>query len=127
MKNKTKSRHAFLLRWHWRIGFAVMIFLIILSITGVALNHARLLGFDQIYLDAEWIMRAYNMELPPGIPPEEAEDYRGKGITLERFILDIHTGSIIGLPGKLLTDLAAFAILFLCASGLYNLRRRKKW
>ena len=121
-----KIKRSFLLRWHWRIGIIATIFLIILSITGIALNHARLLGLDHIYLDAEWIMSLYNMDLPPDIPPEQAEDYRGKGITLERFILDLHSGALIGLPGKVISDLTALAIIFLCLTGAYNLWKRKK-
>ncbi len=121
-----KIKRGFLLRWHWRIGLISAIFLLIIALTGLALNHARLLGLHHIYIDTDWVMALYNMELPPDMSPEMAEDYRGKGITLEKLILDIHSGVIIGLPGKILSDLAALAILFLSATGIYNLWKRKK-
>ncbi len=126
MKINLKVNRAFLLRWHWRIGLSAAFFLFVIALTGLALNHARALGLHHIYLDAEWILTAYNMDLPPDIPPEMAEEYRGKGITLEKFMLDLHTGAIIGLPGKLLSDLTALAILILSASGVYNWWKRKK-
>lgn len=122
----TTKKRRFLLRWHWRIGITSVIFLLLLATTGLALNHARHIGLDQIYIDTEWILSLYNMDLPPDVPQDMAEQYRGKGITLERLILDIHSGNIIGLPGKIISDLAALAIIFLCLSGLYNLWKRKK-
>ena len=121
-----KIKRTFLLRWHWRIGLFAVIFLVLISITGIALNHAQFLGLNHIYLDAPWIMSLYNMDLPPDMPIEQGEEYRGKGITLEKFILDLHSGVIIGLSGKILSDLVALAILFLSATGIYNLWKRKK-
>lgn len=121
-----KNLRTFLLRWHWRIGVIAAVFLILIAGTGVVLNHSRLLTLHEIYLDAEWIMALYNMDLPPEVPPEMAEQYRGKGVTLEKFLLDVHTGVILGLPGKFISDLAALALLFLSASGIYNWWKRKK-
>ena len=121
-----KIKRAFLIRWHWRIGTIAAIFLLIIALTGLALNHAHLLGLNHIHIDANWVMKLYNMDLPPDVAPEMAEEYRGKGITLEKFILDLHSGAIIGLPGKILSDLAALAIIFLSATGVYSLWKRKK-
>ncbi|MCB1563381.1 MAG: PepSY domain-containing protein [Alphaproteobacteria bacterium] len=115
----------FRLRWHRRAGLAAALFLIILAVTGFLLNHARSFGLHTVYLDQDWILAFYNMDLPKDMPPEMAEQYRGSGITLEKILLDIHTGAIIGLPGRIVSDLAALAILFLSASGLYNWWRRR--
>lgn len=149
-----KINRAFLLRWHWRIGLTAAIFLLIIAVTGLALNHARLLGLDKTYLDQEWVMKTYNMDVPenyiiniepkegvttvetmdgtltlgPGIDVREgvALAYRGEGITFEKLILDLHTGNIIGLPGKIVSDLTALSLIFLTGTGVYNLWRRKK-
>ena len=53
--------------------------------------------------------------------------YRGKGLKLERVILDLHSGRIFGEFGVYLLDAAAIALLWLSFSGLWvwNSRRRK--
>lgn len=45
--------------------------------------------------------------------------YRGKGLTLERVILDLHSGRIFGRYGNLLMDAAALALIWLALSGLW--------
>ena len=53
--------------------------------------------------------------------------YRGKGLKLERVILDLHSGRIFGSYGVYLMDAAAIALLWLSLSGLWvwSSRRRK--
>lgn len=53
--------------------------------------------------------------------------YRGNGLKLERVILDLHSGRILGQYGVYLMDAAAIALLWLSLSGLWvwNSRRRK--
>ena len=53
-------------RWHARIGFAAMLFFLILAATGLALNHGPDLGFDGRFVHAEWLARWYGIksELP---------------------------------------------------------------
>lgn len=121
-----KINRVFWLRWHWRIGLALSFFITVIAVTGILLNHALQWGFDEIYFDAEWLMKIYNMDLPPDVPPEQAEEYRGKGITLEKLLLDIHAGTIMGLSGKIMSDLVAVALLFLCGTGFYNWAKRNK-
>lgn len=45
--------------------------------------------------------------------------YRGKGLTMERVILDLHSGRFFGRFGHYVMDLAAIALLFLSFSGLW--------
>lgn len=45
--------------------------------------------------------------------------YRGKGLPLERVILDIHSGRILGQAGVLLVDFMAILFLFLAISGVW--------
>ena len=150
-----KIKRTLWFKLHWRVGVVAALFLTLLAVTGIVLNHARALGLDHIYLDAPWILQAYNMEMPEGyiksieetsssivvqtadgslVLGRDVEDveaavavqYRGEGVTLEKLLLDIHTGAIVGLPGKILSDLTALALLFLTGTGLYNLWRRKR-
>lgn len=44
--------------------------------------------------------------------------WRGRGITVERLLLDLHSGRIFGLLGKLLLDLVAVIMIVLSVSGL---------
>jgi len=61
------------------------------------------------------------------------ETYRGTGLTLERVLLDIHTGRILGETGVFLVDAAALLFLVLAISGLWlwarhlvNARRHRR-
>ena len=103
---------------HWRVGLVAAFFILWLAITGILLNHSRSMGLHHVFLDHPIILSAYNMDV--------AEELRGRGVNLEKFILDLHTGNFFGVSGKLLSDLAAIALIFVTISGLYNLWRRKK-
>lgn len=52
-------------------------------------------------------------------------------LSISRFLLSLHDGSILGLPGKLGVDLLAAVLIFFCLSGIYlwvvsrNLKRFK--
>jgi len=43
--------------------------------------------------------------------------YRGKGITLEKLLIDVHSGRILGTAGAFLVDLAAIIFIVLAISG----------
>lgn len=55
-----------------------------------------------------------------------ARHYRGSGPSLERFLLDLHSGRIFGSIGILVYDLLALAIAFLALSGLILWARGKR-
>ena len=112
-----KIPRTLMFRLHWRIGLAAAFFILWLAITGILLNHSRDMGLHHVFLDHPLILEAYNMNV--------SEELRGEGINLEKFILDLHTGNFFGLSGKLLSDLAAIAMIFVTLSGAYNLWRRK--
>ena len=48
-------------RWHARIGFAALLFFLLMAATGVALNHGAALGLDSRYVHAEWVARWYGI------------------------------------------------------------------
>ena len=58
---------------------------------------------------------------PAALPTELAEriaaQWRGAGLTLERVVLDLHSGRILGQAGVYLMDAAAALLLFLSLSG----------
>jgi hypothetical protein len=52
--------------------------------------------------------------------------WRGQGLTVERLLLDLHSGRILAVPGRLLLDILAIGMILLSISGLVlaNTRRR---
>jgi hypothetical protein len=55
---------------------------------------------------------------PDSLRQEITEHYRGDSLSLERFLLDIHSGRFFGPVGVLIYDLIALALGFLAISGL---------
>jgi hypothetical protein len=66
---------------------------------------------------------------PTNTPPELARalqaNYRGNGLTLERILLDLHSGRILGKTGVILVDAAAILFLLLAISGAWLWSRRR--
>ncbi len=56
-----------LLRWHRRIGVLSAIFVVILAITGLALNHTERLQLDQKFISSSAVLNWYNIA-PPEAP-----------------------------------------------------------
>jgi len=50
--------------WHRWLGLGSMIFLVFLSITGIALNHLSDLRLEQRYVRAGWLLDWYGIETP---------------------------------------------------------------
>lgn len=64
-----------------------------------------------------------NWSVSQQIPKELYEQlltlYRGKGLPVERVILDVHSGRILGQPGVWLVDFMAVLFLLLAMSGVW--------
>ncbi len=52
----------FLWRWHRRLGLLVAVFVLVLSVTGILLNHSPGLGLDRRFVDSPWLLQAYGDE-----------------------------------------------------------------
>ncbi|MBI2993882.1 MAG: PepSY domain-containing protein [Gammaproteobacteria bacterium] len=69
----------------------------------------------------------------PGQPPEDLiadllEAYRGRGLSLERVLFDLHSGRFFGSIGVWIVDLIGLVLIFLTASGVWIwLRRPREW
>jgi hypothetical protein len=68
----------------------------------------------------EWIRAS---ALPSTLREALMDAYVGPGVTVERIVQDVHSGRILGGLGVFLMDLAALALVFLAASGIWLFRR----
>lgn len=52
--------------WHWhrRLGLVACVILLLLSITGILLNHSSQLGWDRSPISTQWILRSYGFQAP---------------------------------------------------------------
>jgi hypothetical protein len=55
----------------------------------------------------------------PALRAALEQAYRGTGLTLERLLLDVHSGRILGSPGGYIVDAAALMFLLLACSGVW--------
>ncbi len=46
-------------RWHRRLGVLAAFFVLVLSATGIVLNHTAELGLDRRFVDWPWLSQAY--------------------------------------------------------------------
>jgi len=80
----------------------------------------------QEILNIEW---SYPTRLPNSLRQALKHDYRSNILTLERVILDLHSGRILGNIGVYLMDAAAIVLILLALSGcfiwLQQLRKRR--
>lgn len=74
-------------------------------------------------VDAYW---AEPGTLPRGLHDQLIEAYRGKGLSLERVLLDLHSGRIMGGAGIVAVDIGAILFLLLAVSGIIMWLRHLK-
>ncbi|MGD8976002.1 MAG: PepSY domain-containing protein, partial [Gammaproteobacteria bacterium] len=61
---KRLRRRSALATWHRRLGLTAALFVLMLSITGLALNHTDSLGLDDRFVGADWLLRWYGIDAP---------------------------------------------------------------
>lgn len=88
-------------------------------VVGAAHGHYRadlegLSWRESARLDADWAVRE---ELPDALYQSVVRDWRGKGLSLERVLLDLHSGRLWGGVGTLVYDAMAVLFIFLALSG----------
>lgn len=74
------------------------------------------------FLEAAWSESSF---IPEGLEKKLLKKYRGTGLTLERVLLDFHSGRIVGAWGVYFVDLIAVLFLMLACSGLWLWSLRK--
>jgi len=51
-------------RLHRWLGISTLLFILILSVTGIALNHSVEIGLDRRFVAVEWLLRWYGIDAP---------------------------------------------------------------
>lgn len=74
------------------------------------------------YLDANWSLSS---PTPPMLYDDLLQQYRGSGLTIERVLLDLHSGRIVGAWGVYFVDLVAVLMLILSCTGVWMWWKRK--
>ena len=65
-----------LLKWHKRIGVTAALFVILLAVTGLALNHTERLELDQKFIGSSTLLDLYNISLPDDPVSFATENHR---------------------------------------------------
>jgi len=81
---------------------------------------------DWHHTDVEGKPWVQGQPLPDSVYQRLAAQYRGRGLTVERTLLDLHSGRILGDWGVWLMDAAAVAMLLLGFSGTWVWWRRRR-
>lgn len=63
--SRKKSTKKFLSRWHGRLGVLSCVFILVLALTGVLINHAHELKLDQLSIRNSLLLKLYGVKLPP--------------------------------------------------------------
>lgn len=77
---------------------------------------------DYEELAADW---SAAVKIPEQLEQQLLNLYRGKGLSWERLLLDLHSGRLLGNAGVYIVDLAAILFIFLALSGSWMWLRRR--
>lgn len=63
--NGSARLRIWLRRFHRWLGVVLVFFVLLLAVSGIALNHAEAWGLDRRYVGWSWLLDAYGIEAPP--------------------------------------------------------------
>jgi len=63
MAKKSKFRRR-VAKWHRRVGILSALFVILLSITGILLNHTTAFSLDKYFVSSSWLLDLYSVDRP---------------------------------------------------------------
>jgi len=114
-RHKHKKTPAKLLKslyiWHRYIGLSAAVFVILLAVTGLALNHTEELSLDSRYIDSELLLDWYGIDAP-----DDMNSYRVGDISITAIGNHIYWNTVrIPQAGVPLTGAVKFAGLIVIA------------
>ncbi len=93
---------------------------------GLYRPDAELLSWSHTGLDAGAVSWSQPVPTPPALAAEIKRAYLGRTLPLERVILDLHSGRILGAWGPWAMDTAAAVLLLLALSGSWMWLKRRR-
>lgn len=105
------------------IGTTAQALLAVKTAQGIYLADDDMLEWSRA--DNPEVVWSENTPLPAGLKELLQAAYRGTGLPVERVMLDLHSGRILGRAGIYLVDAAALLFLLLAMSGIWLWARRR--
>ena len=105
------------------VGITPRGLLAVRSAEGIYLTDENLLEWSRA--DDTEVVWSSSAPTSPALKTALQKAYRGTGLPLERIMLDLHSGRILGRAGVYLMDAAAIGFLLLAASGIWLWIRRR--
>lgn len=105
------------------IGITAQELLAVKTARGIYLTDDSMLEWH--LADIPEVLWSEAVPVPPGLKPALQAAYRGSGLPVERVLLDLHSGRILGRAGIYLVDAAAILFLLLAFSGVWLWARRR--
>jgi len=110
-------------RSHRWLGLAAVFFVLLLSITGIALNHSDDWGLDRRFIQSEWLLDAYGIEAPAVTASFVDGDHRatllGSRLYVDGRELPFEADALTGLVvlDPLVVIATSFSVILLTADG----------
>ncbi len=117
------ARHRLFWTWHRRIGIAAALLVLVLSVTGLVLNHTDRLRLDERFVAWDWLLDWYGIEPPSEAASFAVEENRvtllGDRLYLNRDLLPGHHDRLAGAvaAGEFLAIAVDDEILVMTADG----------
>lgn len=86
--------------WHRYMGVTAAVFAILLSVTGIALNHTEELQLDESFIETDWLLDWYGIEEPQRQSGFQASDHWivliGDQLYFDEQLLEGHFDDLVG-------------------------------
>lgn len=103
----------------WALGLTEEGRVAVKAAHGIYIADSNLLEWQHKDKETETIRWSSPSLLPDPVREQMRQFYRGKGLDLERVILDLHSGRLLNRGGVYFFDFIAVALVFLACSGLW--------
>lgn len=112
-RGRGRRRKPSLFLWHRWLGLGAAFWLVVLSLTGLMLNHTESLKLDERRVEARWLSRAYGISPPPLVKAYRVQDHWISQWGDELFF----DGEPLGVRGRLRGAAAAAGMVVAGAEG----------
>lgn len=99
--------------WHRRVGAAVAVMVILLCLTGIALNHTESLGLDERHVSASWLLDWYGIQAPDSGMVMQLQDTQVMLLGDHLYV----NGKLLGAPFSALQGIARMDGMLAIAAG----------